>query len=248
MTKRAHMTIAPKGGIGKSLIASLLTQWHIDTGQKAAAYDNDPATATLKGYKGLPVRKLEMLSDGVINKQSYDDMFNTMTREDSSFVVDNGASNFVELLNYIEHSGLMEALDEIGIKPTVHVPLVGADDLTLTAAGLQQLVETLSPVAEIVVWQNLYKGDLVGKSGPWEKTELYHSVKDRILAEVRLERRDDMTNAAIKKMLTDRLTFREVDASEAHDFLTKRRLRTVRDDVYRQLTAIFGAGSEAEAA
>ena len=57
------MTVSPKGGIGKSFVAALLTQWLKDRGATSlVAYDNDPANATLKAYEALEVRKLDLLS------------------------------------------------------------------------------------------------------------------------------------------------------------------------------------------
>lgn len=246
--KRAHITFAPKGGIGKSLIAALIAQWLRDTAQEPVIYDNDPATATLAAYEGLPVRQLQLLREGVINKHAYDEMFMAMANEGTAFVVDNGASNFVELLNYITQSDLMEVMVDIGVKPTVHIPVVGGDDLMLTVAGMDHLATTLSPAADIVVWKNLYKGDLVDGDVSWENMDAYGKHKRRLLAEVELRRRDDMTNDAIQRMLGDRLTFREVAASESYNILEKSRLKRVSSDVYGQLTTIFGVGREVEAA
>ena len=59
--KHLHMTVSPKGGIGKSFVAALLTQWLRDRGASTlVAYDNDPANATLKAYEALEVRKQEL--------------------------------------------------------------------------------------------------------------------------------------------------------------------------------------------
>lgn len=252
MMKPLHMTFAPKGGIGKSLIAAFLTQWLADTGQDPIPFDNDPATATLKAYRGLNVRQLDLLRDGLVNQHAYDEMFMAMANEGGSFVVDNGASNFLEMLNYIELSGLMEVMVDIGVQPYVHVPIVGGDDMELTLAGFEQVAARLSPAAKIVVWLNRYKADTVIKGVSWEKTAVYQRYKGRIDAEFHLERRDKMTLDAIQNMLADRLTFKEVDASEdakRYNLLDKSRLRRFREDVYDQLTQIFGApAGETEAA
>jgi len=254
MTKPLHMTLAPKGGIGKSLIAALIAQWLADTGQNPIAFDNDPATATLMAYKGFspPVRQLDLLRDGLVNQHAYDEMFMAMANEGGSFVVDNGASNFLEILNYIELSGLMEVMLDIGVQPYIHVPIVGGDDMALTMAGFEQIVARVSTSAKIVVWLNRHKADMVIEGVPWEKTALYQRYKGRIEAELQLDRRDKMAVDAIANMLTDRLTFKEVAESEdakRYNLIDKSRLRRFREDVFDQLTQVFGApAGEIEAA
>lgn len=246
--KQVHMTLAPKGGIGKSLVATLLTQWLRDSGQAVVAFDNDPATATLQSYKSLDVRKLELVREGVVNKHAYDEMFMAMTTEDAAFVVDNGASNFLELTNYIEASDLFEVLASVGLQPYVHVPLVGGDDCLLTVGGADRLATVLPPVARIVVWHNLYKGPIAYDGVAWEKMEAYKRHARRFHAEVSIAKRDDMTNAAVEKMLTRRDTFAEVMASNDYNLLDKSRLSRVKADVYEQLTQLIGTGRNVEAA
>lgn len=246
--KTVHMTLAPKGGIGKSLIASVLTQWVAERDGKVVAFDNDPATATLQAYKGLPVRKLDLVRDGAVNKHAYDDMFMAMTTEDAVFVVDNGASNFLELTSYIQTSGLVDVLSSVGVKPVIHVPVVGGDDLVLTAAGVKVVADSLSPAADMVVWLNLYKGPIVGNGVPWEKMPVYTQVKDRVRAEVTIAKRDDMTNAALQRMLGDRLTFAEVRSNERYNLFDKQRLQTFKADIFDQLDQVLGRPVASEAA
>lgn len=246
--KHVHMTIAPKGGIGKSLIASLLAQWLKETGRQVVAFDNDPATATLQAYKALAVRKLDLVRDGVVNKHAYDEMFMAMTTEDADFVVDNGASNFLELTNYIETSGLMDVLATVGLKPIVHVPVVGGDDVKLTVGGVVRMAKILPPSTDIVVWLNLYKGPIVGDGVPWEKMEAYKTHAHRFHSEVTIQKRDDMTNEALQRMLTDRLTFAEVKTSEAYNLFDKSRLERFKADIFEQLTQLLGSGGAASEA
>lgn len=246
--KTLHMTLAPKGGIGKSLIASLLTQWVQASGQPVIAFDNDPATATLQAYKALPVRKLDLVRDGVVNKHAYDEMFMATTNEDATFVVDNGASNFLELTNYIETSGLVDVLASVGVKPVIHVPVVGGDDIELTIAGVDRIASILSPAADLVVWLNLFKGPIVGNGVAWEQMQVYKRHRGRIHAEVTLAKRDDMTVEAMTKMLTDRLTFEEVNASTAFNLFDKSRLNRFRGDVFDQLNQVLGSPKASAAA
>ena len=54
-TKRAvHLILQAKGGVGKSFIPALLTQYLLkrEGGAKVLALDTDPANATLFGYQG----------------------------------------------------------------------------------------------------------------------------------------------------------------------------------------------------
>jgi hypothetical protein len=242
--KTVHMTLAPKGGIGKSLIANLLTQWLMERDRNVVAFDNDPATATLQTFPGLPVRKLDLLTGGVINKKAYDTMFMAMTTEDATFVVDNGASNFIELMHYMTTSRLLELLAGLDLKPVLHVPLIGGEGTGLTVGGLDNIAENLSGPADIVVWLNLRDGPIIGDGKPWQEMRVYKRIASRLHSEITLPAQDQMTRDAFAKMMTQGMTFAEVMASASDDFdlFDKSRLTNFKNDVFQQLDQLIGAG------
>ena len=70
-TGSVHLSLPGKGGVGKSLVASILAQY---LGRKAAAVrciDSDPVNKTLSQYKGLRT-PLPLLREGGIDQRAFD--------------------------------------------------------------------------------------------------------------------------------------------------------------------------------
>jgi CO dehydrogenase nickel-insertion accessory protein CooC1 len=62
-----HLVLQGKGGIGKSVVASWLTEFLAARGQKVCAIDADPVNRSLGQYKALGAEKLDLMNqDGLI--------------------------------------------------------------------------------------------------------------------------------------------------------------------------------------
>jgi hypothetical protein len=92
-----HLSLQGKGGVGKSLIASILAQYFADRRREIQCIDTDPVNRTLFQYKALNVSRLELLRDGSLDQRGFDDLMERLLTEDATFVVDNGASTFLPL-------------------------------------------------------------------------------------------------------------------------------------------------------
>ena len=53
-----HLTLQGKGGVGKSLIASVLAQYHRQTGLDVRCIDTDPVNRTFAQYGALQADRL----------------------------------------------------------------------------------------------------------------------------------------------------------------------------------------------
>src|SRR5438552_11796554 len=53
-----HIALQGKGGVGKSLVSAILSQYLASKGQDVLAIDADPVNHTLAEYRGLAVSKL----------------------------------------------------------------------------------------------------------------------------------------------------------------------------------------------
>lgn len=241
MNKVLHMTLAPKGGVGKSLIAALLAQWLIDTGQEPTLYDNDALTPTLTSYRALPVQKVDLLRGYEVDKSAYDTMFVGLMNSGSLFVMDNGTSNFQALQAYIVEAALFEVLEEMGVQTYVHYPILGKDDLANSLTGLETVASLLAPSTKIVAWSNLVKGPIEHAGMPLEKMAPFKRSADKIFGQVTIPEADEQRKDALLKMLTERRTFAEVLASEDFHVIDRSRLRRYRDEIYLQLNQVFGA-------
>src|SRR6266545_1216428 len=60
-----HLSLQGKGGVGKSLVASLLAQYFTDRkGMTVRCIDADPVNQTLTQYKELGAERLDLLREG----------------------------------------------------------------------------------------------------------------------------------------------------------------------------------------
>jgi CO dehydrogenase nickel-insertion accessory protein CooC1 len=87
-----HLSLQGKGGVGKSLVASILAQYLLQRGKTVRCIDTDPVNKTLSQYRGLPTEQLKLLREGGVDQRGFDSLMEQLLTDESSvFVVDNGA-------------------------------------------------------------------------------------------------------------------------------------------------------------
>ena len=107
--------------------------------------------------------------------------------EDASFVVDNGASSYLPMLEYLLEAEIFECLAESGKRVIVHMPVIGGRSLAHTVDALELASKSLPRCVDIVPWFNPYFGPLVADDGAeLDETELYAGMADRLSGPVKL--------------------------------------------------------------
>src|SRR6202040_2798344 len=96
-----HIALQGKGGVGKSLVSAILSQYLSSKGQDVLGIDADPVNQTLAEYRGLAVRKLNLLKEGSVDQCEFDLLMERFLTESGTFIVDTGASTFIPLWHYI---------------------------------------------------------------------------------------------------------------------------------------------------
>ncbi len=125
-----HLVLQGKGGIGKSVVASWLTEFLTTRGQKVSAIDADPVNRSLGQYKALGAEKLDLMNqDGLIERSRFDRLVDRFATEDTVFVVDSGATAFLPFWTYIVEAEMIRVLREAGRNVYVHVPISGGEML-----------------------------------------------------------------------------------------------------------------------
>ena len=61
------LSLQGKGGVGKSLVASILAQYFRHHGRSIQCIDTDPVNRTLAQYSGIDATRLELMRDGSID-------------------------------------------------------------------------------------------------------------------------------------------------------------------------------------
>lgn len=239
---KINMTLQGKGGVGKSFVSSALAQWLAARGNKPLCIDTDPVNATFSGYNALNVRRLEIMEGDEINPRSFDSLIETLaTTKAKSVVIDNGASSFLPLANYLISNDVPTLLkEEYGHELVIHSVVTGGQALLDTMKGFAQLASQVENVP-FVVWLNSYWGMVEHEGKSFEQLEGYKRNEDRVGAIIHIPHRKAETfGHDISELLKARMTFEEAQADKTLTIMTRQRLKVYGRDLFDQLDAAAG--------
>lgn len=232
-----HIVLQGKGGVGKSLAATMLAQFLKSRGETPLCIDTDPTNATFSGFKALNVRKLALLENGDINSRNFDAMMELIVGSKDTVVVDSGASTYNPLSSYMFDNAAPEVIADHGHQLILHTIIVGGQHLVDTLSGFAAVAEAFPAPAVIVVWLNPYHGPIETEGKTFEQMKAYREVMDRVAAIVKLpDLKRETFGADIQEMLAERKTLEEAIASETLPLMQRHRLGRVRDAVFGELT------------
>jgi len=235
---KAHLILQGRGGVGKTLVAVMLTQALASVGRDPTSIDTDPVNATFSGYAALNVQRLEIMEDDEINPRSFDRLVEMIDGAKGDVVIDNGASSFVPLSHFLISNAVPALLTEMGHQLVVHVVIAGAQSLLDTIHGFAQLAKQFPLDAAFVVWLNPYYGPIEHEGKGFEQMKAYVANKDRVAAIVRLPvLKKETYGRDLADMLQARLTFDEALGSDSLTIMTRQRLKIIRDKVFGQIAS-----------
>ena len=233
-----HISLQGKGGVGKSFIASILTQYFLSEGQNVNAIDADPVNQTLAEYSGLSVNRLNLLKEGSVDQREFDLLMERFLTESGTFVVDTGASTFIPLWHYILENQALDYLRERGKRVFVHSVITGGQSLNDTLAGFEQLAETTRG-KNIVVWLNEYFGSVLPDGAEFRDMAVCRKHADKVHGSVAIVRRTaDTFGRDVEEMISQKMTFEEALSGSGFTIMAKQRLRVVQRDLFEQLDAV----------
>lgn len=233
-----HIILQGKGGVGKSVVASFLTQYLTDTGHKPICVDTDPVNATFSGYRVFGAERF-VLGERAdeVNPRYFDELIERImaSDEDDVFVIDNGAATFLPLVAYLRENNGIRMLQDSGHTVHFHSVLTGGHGQTDTAEGLAKLLAYFNDV-QIVVWLNGYFGRVVKNGKSFEQSLLYQRHMDRIrsIVEIPIVRRET-TGIDMQAMLEQRLSFQEALDSVDFTLMARQRLKIARRDLMKNM-------------
>ncbi len=177
-----HFILQGKGGVGKTVIASLYYQILKFFDFEVYAFDTDPVNATLSGYAEFHVTRLNLLNeDGNINNRSFDNLLEYLgnATPEQYIIVDNGASSFIALGSYMKEVDMLETLRELGHKIYFHTVITGGQAIEDTIDGFIALAENF-PNSDLVVWLNPFFGAIERDGKPFTQFQCYKDYKNHI--------------------------------------------------------------------
>ena len=233
-----HFALQGKGGVGKSLIASVMSQFFVSKDRALHAVDADPVNQTLAEYRALGVERLNLLKDGSVDQRQFDTLMERILTETGTFVVDTGASTFIPLWHYLLENKALEFLSSRGRHVFVHTVITGGQALGDTLSGFAQLAET-TVERNLVVWLNEYFGEVKQHGACFSDMAVYRTHRDKIHGVVAIVRRNaDTFGRDVEDMISRKLTFDEAVNGPDFTIMAKQRLRVIQRDLFEQLDAI----------
>jgi len=230
-----HLSLQGKGGVGKSLIASILAQYFNARDKRIQCIDTDPVNRTLFQYKALNVTRLELLRDGSIDPRGFDTLMETLLTQDTTFVVDNGASTFIPLWNYILENNVVDVLTAAGKQLYVHTVITGGQALLDTLLGFKSLAESNAD-RNIIVWLNEYFGRIERDGKKFEDMSAYRESEGKIFGSVHLAKRNqDTFGRDLEEVISQKFTLEEAIKHGPFSIMTKQRLKVMQRDWFEQL-------------
>ena len=240
MQNTVHFVLQGKGGIGKTLVSTVLAQWLKAKGDTPLrCYDTDQENTTFSRYKALDVKHIPVMTESrTIDPKRFDALMIDILEEDGNCVIDNGANTFSPLLAYLIENDCFSLLEESGRKVYIHTIVGGGDTLHDTAMGFVSTAK--STHVPLVLWENEHFGLLQSASGKaFIESQTYADNSSRVRGRVVLAQRNaDTFGADVKKMNTARLTLEEVKSSDKFNVMEKQRIKVVFRDLFEQLDLV----------
>lgn len=182
----AHFIMQGKGGVGKSLVSSILMQYLLKQDIEVSGCDTDPVNSSLARYEKLNVKVIDIMDDADIDPGRFDELILHIDEgePDAHMVVDIGASCFVSLGNYLKKYDAFSVLQGQGHTVLIHTIIVGGVNLVDSLGNLQVLAHHFS--VPIVVWLNPFFGPITSGREEFEDFNVYKEVKNSLHGIIRM--------------------------------------------------------------
>jgi hypothetical protein len=233
-----HISLQGKGGVGKSLISAILSQYLLSKGHDVRGIDADPVNQTLAEYRGLTVTRLNLLKEGSVDQREFDLLMERFLTETGTFVVDTGASTFIPLWHYFLENQALAYLRDKGRRVFIHSVITGGQALNDTLSGFEQLAETTRE-KNLVIWLNEYFGPVLEDGTPFRDMPVCKRHASKVHGSVAIVRRTaDTFGRDVEEMICRKMTFDEALNGGGFTIMAKQRLRVVQRELFEQLDAI----------
>ncbi|BDQ68675.1 conjugal transfer protein TraL (plasmid) [Shewanella xiamenensis] len=235
---KIHLVLQGKGGVGKSLVASLIAQYKTAQLDKVTCIDTDPVNATFASYKSLKVDTFKILENDEINIRSFDALIERIAQTENDIIIDNGASSFVPLSSYIIQNGIADIIQELGHELIIHTVITGGQALSDTLNGFVSLVNQYPENCSFVVWLNPYWGAIEAEGKSFENMKAYTVNKEKVSAIIELPTlKKETFGRDFEDMLRDKKTFDEAINDESLTIMNRQRLKMLKTDIFKLITA-----------
>jgi hypothetical protein len=231
---KIHFVLQGKGGVGKSLVASLIAQYCIEHGNTPMCIDTDPVNQSFGAYKALNVHQLDILVNNDVDQSTFDQLIELIyANPEQDMVIDNGASCFVPLSNYLIKNKIIDMLTRMGHQVVIHTVITGGQSMDDTMNGLNKLLIHYPDNCQFVAWLNPYWGAVEHNGKPFEELKTYTKNKEKINAIITLPvMQKDTFQRDFIDMLKAKELFNEAIENNTLQFMPRQRLSLLKDEIF----------------
>jgi hypothetical protein len=239
-SRKVHVVLGGKGGIGKTHIAALIAQALAERGDKPLCFDADPVNASLHEIAALKAEPVTIFCEDSeeADIESLDGMFERWIEANVPVVVDVGAAAFIPMSRY-----LLQVCDWMVesalVQPIVHAIIAAGPELAQTADDFDRLAEQFPASVPMVLWLNPHHGSLVSADGTrFRDAPVVRKHDDRLAGIVELPTLSRFFRHSLARMTERRMTFAEADVSDLY-VMDKQRLRQIWRPLSEQIAAVL---------
>lgn len=241
MNNSVHFVLQGKGGVGKSLVSSMLAQYLIERQFVPVCADTDPVNSTFHQIKGLKAALVPITEGGAVVQRLFDPLFELVIEKSLPFVIDNGASTFLPMIKYMKANEAFTILADAGKETFIHTIITGGQAKDDTVNGLSALLDIVDNTpARIVVWQNEFWGVPLLNGQALAGSPLITQNQQKILGIVKIiDRNNDAFATDLRLMSENHMTLQDVSQSELFKVFSRSRIHRVFHDVFSELDQVF---------
>lgn len=240
--KSIHLVLQGKGGVGKSLVSSLLCQY-FGQNNTVIAIDTDPVNNTLSGYKNINPIRIEIIKNNNIDQRQFDrlaDIILNESGENHKIVIDNGAASFLPLCAWMFENKTVEMWRESGCSVFLHTIVTGGQAMFDTLDGLEALIKNFD--SPLVIWLNNYFGEISAQDKQFEDFSIYKKSRDRVRALIRIPQKNAQTfGRDLEELFARRQTFSEAADDSTLPVMVRHRLKLWWHETVSEMDKAFSA-------
>ncbi len=234
--RHAHFLLQSKGGIGKSYVARLLSEFW-----DAEPWDLDNRANTLSNVSGPRTSKVQGQAE--IDHSALDEMCDRILRSSTTHhVIDTGSWQWPRMREYMDNR-MSTLFGDNGVQLWLHPVICGGQLQENTMAYCDQLVQAWHSKTKIVLWENLYFGEIINVEGvacDLAETKIYKDEwKDRTEGIITLPNPQLAFRSALQDLESRHMTFAEAIADPTQFIMHRQRLKNIWDDISARMSAVL---------
>ena len=178
------------------------------------------------------------MREGSVDQRAFDGLMESLLTESGIFIVDNGASTFIPLWNYMLENNAVALLKSSGRRIFLHCVLTGGQALADTLSGFARLAQTTGE-QNIVLWVNEYFGRVERDGRALSELPVYIEHANSVVGSVAIPRRNqDTFGRDVEDVIARKLTLQEAIDSSIFPIMVRQRLRVVQRELFDQLDTL----------